>query len=413
MNPEIFSQTGYLSVILWAAALVVFLVYWKKPSLLLCLAALGMTIGGFVCARINSKDYVNLIQLDRSEEMAKMRAQEEARKQALLASRGDEVAQVRFAEDGSDDFLDRAGMDETDLKFYERQGLGTPEWKKNKKERTAGGVKDDSIEAAIGGKKAISAVDASTFEQKKEREPIMMSEKDMIMANRLDTVNLRITLVVMIIGILLVLVDYVRRAIVYGKSSFPLPLPSSWLNALTPIAPILDTKKNDKKAISAEISRIVKRGDSFLLLNDEPSQVEALPESMSKFPLIGGREDLIKVTDEIDDDFIFESLWYGRSSFVVGTEARSEQLLRSLVRQLRKRKDARARVAQTSHVIIGLKSSLSAEQRQDLEELAEVTGFSILVMGGKQSAKKSSKPSKQTPSEKETQTNPEGELLTS
>ena len=118
LNPETFSTIGYLSVILWAAAAVLCLLYWKIPSRILCTVVLALTIVGYFCARINSEEHVNRIQPDRTEELKKQEALEQARQKALLDSRGDEVAQVRFAEDGAGDYLDRAGMDDTDLKYF-------------------------------------------------------------------------------------------------------------------------------------------------------------------------------------------------------------------------------------------------------------------------------------------------------
>ena len=130
-NPEYFSSIGYLGVLLTGGALLLWICYIVKPLRIASLVALGCVVVAFVCARTNSKTHVNRIQPDRSEELAKRVAQEEARKQALLDNRGDEVAQIRFAEDGANDFLDRAGMDDADLKYFESQGgLGEPEWKK-------------------------------------------------------------------------------------------------------------------------------------------------------------------------------------------------------------------------------------------------------------------------------------------
>ena len=406
INPEIFSQIGYLSVILWAAALLLCLVYWKKPSLIICVAVLGMTIGGYTCARINSKNHVNLIQLDRSEEIAKMAALKKAKQQALLDSRGGEVAQIRFAEDGAGDFIDHAGMDDTDLKFFEKQGIEIPEWKKEKKKRSAAGADDDSIEAAIGGEKVISGVEsASTFEEKAGREPILMSEVDMVMANRLDFMNLRIAFYMIFVALLLLLVDYLRRANIYGKSSFVLPLPSSWLNALTPMPAMLSTKKRDQESVRKELNRLAKRGDSFLYLTDDPARANSLPESLTRFPLIGGQEDLIPVTEEVENEFVFESLWYGRSSFVVSSDDRSQQLLNYVVEQLATRKNVRAKVAQTSHVVWDLKNPMSDELKRVIEELAQATGFSILLIGDRSSNKPVTK-TKHQPT-------PQGEPLTS
>lgn len=404
-NPEIFSTIGYLSVICWVVAAVLCLIYWKTPSRLLCTLALGLTIVGFFLARSNSENYVNRIQPDRSEELAKQEALEQARQKALLDSRGDEVAQFRTAEDASGDYLDLAGMDETDLKYFKSQGLGSPGWKKQKKKRSGAGADDDSIEAAIGGDEAIEGVEDDTFIEDEEKKPVVMLAADMVMANRLDLLNLRATLVMLIVGFLVFLLDFIRRANIHGKSSFPLPLPSSWLNALTPMPPLLIVEKRSRESVAKELDRLAKRGDSFIYLTDDPSRARKLPESMLKFPLIGQQEHLIKVTDEIADEFIIESVWYGRSSFVVDSESRSEQVLESFLKLLALRKEARAKVAQTAHIVWDLRSPMSSQTKEDLEKLAQATGFSVLLIGGK--------PSSTSEAESKSQPDPQAEPLTS
>lgn len=399
-NPEIFNVVGYHSVICWVVAVVLCLIYWKMPSRALCLIVLALSIIGFFGARSNSNNYVNLIQLDRSEEIAKQEALEQARQKALLDSRGDEVAQVRFAEDGAGDYLDRAGMDDTDLKYFESQGIDTPGWKKKKKQRSGAGADDGSIESSIGGEDVIEGVEDETFVENEESQPVVMMEEDMVLANRLDLLNLKVTLATLITGILIVLFDYLRRGNIYGESSFPLPLPSSWFNAVTPMPPILIVVKHGEGSLEKELARLVKRGDSFVLLTENLSRTNKLPASMPKFPLIGQHEHLITVTDEIEDEFVFESVWYGRSSFVVDSESRSQQVLESFLKELEIRKDARAKVAQTAHIVWDVRSQMPEHSKQELEKLARSTGFSILLIGGK-------------PSRSNSQTNSQAESLTS
>lgn len=403
-NPEIFNVVGYLSVICWAVAVVLCLIYWKMPSRALCLIVLVLSIIGFFGARSNSNNYVNLIQLDRSEEIAKQEALEQARQKALLDSRGDEVAQVRFAEDGAGDYLDRAGMDDTDLKYFESQGIDTPGWKKKKKQRSGAGADDGSIESSIGGEDVIAGVEDDTFEEDEENKPIIMLQEDMVMANRLDLLNLRATLTMLIIGIVMVIFDYLRRANIYGKSSFPIPLPSCWLNAITPMPSLLAVEQRSRESVHKELFRFAKRGDSFVYLTDDPSRRKKLPASMLKFPLVGKQEHLIPVTSEIEDEFIFESVWYGRSSFVVDSEERSQKVLSAFLNQLTVRRNARAKVAQTAHIVWDVSSPITGDTRQELEKLAQATGFSVLLIGEKSASK---------PAAEKSQPDPQAEPLTS
>ncbi|MBR9760310.1 hypothetical protein GYB43_08340 [bacterium] len=379
-NPEYFSSIGYFGVLLTGGALLLWICYIVKPLRIASLVALGCVVVAFVCARTNSKTHVNRIQPDRSEELAKQVAQEEARKQALLDNRGDEVAQIRFAEDGANDFLDRAGMDDADLKYFESQGgLGEPEWKKEKKTRSGGGG-DDSLESEIGGEGVIGGIQSDEFDADESKEPIIMSEADLVMANRLDLLNLKLTLIFLVVGVGVFLFDYLRRANIYGKASWPLPLPSSLLNALTPMAPLVISKKRCRKSARGELARLVKRGDSFIYLTDDSARAAKLPKSMRRLPFVGGKEELITASAEIDEGFIFETVWYGRSSFVSADPERALTFLNVFQAMLEQRKLSRAKVSQTAHLVWDLQSPMPQKTRADLLKLAVATGFSILIL---------------------------------
>ena len=380
-NWDNFSEIGYLSVLLWLAAILLCLIYWKKPARLIATLALGLSVAAFVCAKINSETYVNHIQLDRSEELAKQAAQEEARQRAIVESRGEEVAQIRFAEDGAGDFLDRAGMDEADLKYFESQGgFGEPAWKQEKKSRSAGGQGDGDLDSEIGGERVIGGIDSGELETEPDRPAVTMVEADLVRANRFDLLNLRIARILIVVALVVVLMDYLRRANLYGKASRPLPLPSSWLNALTPMPGLVVSSKRCRKSARGELARIVRRGDSFIYLTDDPTRASKLPSAMRRFPLLGGNEDLIHVDGEISDAFIFETVWYGRSSFVIDSEARANQALRSFLSELRQRKAGRARVSQTAHIVWDLQTPMPEQTRQLAANLAEATGFSVLIL---------------------------------
>ena len=384
-NPEYFSSIGYLGVLLTGGALLLWICYIVKPLRIASLVALGCVVVAFVCARTNSKTHVNRIQPDRSEELAKRVAQEEARKQALLDNRGDEVAQIRFAEDGANDFLDRAGMDDADLKYFESQGgLGEPEWKKEKKTRSRGGG-DESLESEIGGEGVIGGIQSDEFDADESKEPIIMSEADLVMANRLDLLNLKLTLILLVVGVGVFLFDYLRRANIYGKASRHLPLPSSLLNALTPMAPLVISKKRYRKSALGELARLVKRGDSFIYLTDDSARTAKLPKSMRRLPFVGGKEELITASAEIDEGFIFETVWYGRSSFVSADPERALIFLTVFQVMLEQRKLSRARVSQTAHLVWDLQSPMPRQTRADLLKLAAATGFSILILREKAS----------------------------
>ena len=376
MNSDFFNLAGYISVLLWVIVPILWLVYAiTGPRRLLCPLALVLAIAAVLLAKHNSNNYVNLIQPDRTEDIAAKQAREEASRKALQESLGKDVSDVRFAEDTAGDSLDRAGMDQDDLKYMDAlDSSSSPAWKKDKKSRSSDGADDGSIEAAVGGGNAIKAADSDVIDGMQEDIPVVMNEKDLAMANRLDALNLNIIYLLISFGILMVVIDYLKRANMHGKESFPLPIPSTWLNSLTPLPPVVEHSQ------PADLAKLIKRGDSFVYLSDDKESAAKIPESFPRVSLRKKKVDVLQADGEfgaIDNDFIFETVWFGRSSFVVDSAARSEQLIERFLELLTKRKETRAKLRQSVHVIWDLKKPMPEEQRQKFAMLAKSTGFSL------------------------------------
>jgi hypothetical protein len=378
MNSDFFNLAGYISVLLWVLVPVVWLVYGiTGPRRLLCPIALVLAIAAVMLAKHNSKNYVNLIQPDRTEEIAAQQAREEATRKAALESLGQDVSDVRFAEDTATDSLDRAGLNQDDLKYMDAiTGSSSPAWKNEKKSRSAGGADDGSIEAAVGGGNAIKAANSDVIDEMQEETPVTMNEKDLAMANRLDALNLKIIYCLIALAIVMVIIDYLKRANMHGKESFALPIPSSLLNNLTPLPPVVERPE------PADLAQLIKRGDSFVYLTDNKQSASNVPESFPCIPFSKKRVDVLRANEElatIDNDFIFETLWFGRSSFVVDSAARSEQLVERFIELLIKRKETRAKLKQTVHVIWDIETPMPKQLKENFSMLAKATGFSLYL----------------------------------
>jgi hypothetical protein len=378
MTSDYFNQAGYISVLLWVMVPILWVVYAiTGPRRWLCPIALILAIAALFLAKYNSKNYVNLIQPDRTEEIAAQQAREEASRKALEDMPGRDVSDVRFAEDTANDSLDRAGVKQDDLKYVDKPDqTGTPEWKKGKKGRSTDGADDGSIEAAVGGGNAIEAADSEVIDNMEEAVPLVMLEKDLAMAHRLDALNLKTIYFLIFLGIVMVIIDYLKRANIDGKASFSLPLPSAWINILTPLPPIVEG------TTPADLAVLAKRGDSFVYLTDSKESAAKIPESFSRLSITRPRVDVLRSDSEqgtIDDDFIFETVWFGRSSIVVDSADRSEQLIERFLELLAKRKETRARVRQSVHLVWALKTPMPEVQKQKIALLAKATGFSLFL----------------------------------
>ena len=246
MNWQIFSIFGYLGAALWMSVPLLWLVYWYRQLPRLRYLAIALTLAAFFCAKINSATHVNRIETIPSVALSERGSREEKIRQAALDGRSSEVAQISFAEDGAGEFLDKAGMDEADLKYL---GGGdqsaTPEWKQKKQSRSQDTAKKDSpedkLDAQIGGPQAAAGIDVDIPDDSKKKPPLLMSEADVATAHRLDRWNLGVTRFLVFAAVLLLAVDYLRRANKYAHASLPLSLPSAWLNSFTPMPPVVIT----------------------------------------------------------------------------------------------------------------------------------------------------------------------------
>jgi hypothetical protein len=380
MRLDYFSIWGYLSMVLWLAVPVLWTLHAKRrPRRWLGHIALAVAVAALVFAKINSVRYVGRIEIDTSEQMAKWKAEQNAKLKAAEEARSGDVADIRFAEDTAGDYLDRAGMDEADLKYMDKLHEDVPAWKKQKKQRGESATEDDSLNALIGGKSKPKAVAGSGIDQAEGRSPILMQEKDKAMANRLDSLNLKLIRLLIWMGVLFIMVDYLYRVNSYEDAYFPLPVPSNWVRGLVPAEPLVTRSGKPMRSVLEELAWISRRGDCFVYMSDKPGVADAVPERLPRLP--GGFlcMDVVRVNEHVDDKFVFEALWYGRSSFVVDSSERSMQLLGTFANYLVERKARRARVSQTAHIIWDLSSPLDEEWQADFARLMKATGMSLVI----------------------------------
>ncbi len=383
MNWEIFSPIGYASIALWLCMPLLWLLHLllRRRGWLVYVALL-FGVAAFVAAKINSNSYVNRIQVDRSKQIQEQLDRQELAHQAATSAREEEVAQIRFAEDTKDDFLDKAGMDESDIKYLQSFNEGaTPDWKKEKKQRSAATI-DDSLEAQIGATEEQEGVKSDVLIEEEPLDPILMSDRDKLAADRLDSANLTMIRVMLGLGFVVVVVDYLRRANLYDRSYFPLPLPSSWVDAMTPRDPVTVRTKSPRRKLLNELRVFARRGESFLYITDDQAAAAKASTTVYRLPLRRWPVEVLNVADfngQMDDDFVFETLWYGRNSFVVNSSERGEQLLARFMELMTERRTTRARVTQTVHIVWDIPTPISEETRHRFANLGQATGYSLLL----------------------------------
>ena len=172
MNWEVFSPIGYASLVLmgcvpllWLAHVLIRPRKWLGHVALVCGAA------GLLLATVNSNTYVSRIQVDQTEVVQKQMAARDLARQQAEAERAKDVANITFAEDAAGDRLDKAGLDDTDLAYFESFDEGTPDWKQQKQTRGEDAGEDDDLQAMIGGTTEREGVEVEGMEEAKQRKP--------------------------------------------------------------------------------------------------------------------------------------------------------------------------------------------------------------------------------------------------
>jgi len=340
--------------------------------------ALLIAVVAFAGAKFNSLCYVNLIEQDRSEELAALSKEEEARKKTMEADRAEDIADVRFVEDGGKDYLDVGGMDETDLRLH---GLKGP--KLEKKVRSTSTV-DSSLEGALqssSSEEKEQQLDAEVVEEDVVQ-PIVMSKDNLDLANRLDGLLLSILRGMIFLTIVYLIIDYLRRLNRYEDSYFPLPLPSLIVETLAPVPGVRKWPSAHRRTILKELEELSRRNQPFLYFGDDPQLSQQIPSHHFRLPARRWPIEVLPIHFKghpLHEDFIFEALWYGRSSFYSDNPIEAKDILMHLANLMIERKEARAKTAQTVNLVWNLSAPLSKDIIKLFSLLGPETGFSLVL----------------------------------
>ena len=401
MNWQIFGTIGYLSVALGVGAIAVWLLHWFKQHRFLPYIGLALAVAALVGARHNSSNHVSLVQVDPSIALAKMAEEQRKKEQAMIDARTDEVDNIQFAEDAQGDNLDTAGMDEVDLKYMKAiMGEDEPAWKKEKRQRGDAAEEDDSLESKIGAKTKTEGANVAALEEEQAPDPILLDEASVVLSQRLDLWNLNFTKYLMYLAIVVLIIDYMRRANIYKEALWPVPLPSSWLQSLTPLPVVFHQPEVARRDIASQLAWFTRRGDQWVYFSDRPDEIKDLKTSLGKLAKWPYRLDLIDVDDRTSDEFVMESAWYGRASFICDSDERGIGLLGYCLSQLKHRRITQARAPQNVHLVWDCAEELSQEAFDAFEQRAAVSGVTLYVIPQKT---KDPKPKESDPKEPETE----------
>jgi len=381
MNWQAFSTIGYLSIALGVGALAVWLLHWFRPHRFLPYIGFGLALAALIGARHNSTNHVSLVQVDPSIQLAKMADAQREKEQAMIESRTDQVDNIQFAEDSRGENLDTAGMDEVDLKYMKAIiGEDEPAWKSNKKQRGENAEQDDSLESKIGAKTKTEGAYITALQQEQAPEPILMDEASVVLSQKLDLWNLNFTFYLMILAAVVLMLDYLRRANIYQEAMRPVPLPSSWLQAFTPLPVIFNQPDKARRDITSQLAWFTRRGDQWIYFTDRQDKTEDIRSSLAILKRWPYRLDLIEVDERITNELVMESAWYGRASFICDDSERALSLLGYCLSQLKHRRITRARAPQYVHLVWDCAEELSDQAFEAFKERASHSRMSLYII---------------------------------
>jgi hypothetical protein len=401
-NWNSFGVLGYaaLAVALVVPFVVIYALVRRTKPIVLHVAVLLAVIALFL-AEINSAFHVDRLEPDRSAEVAAAEVRKESRLEAIKEGRGSQVPKIQFAEDAKGDAIDSAGLDESDIKYLEKieeeaAEEKTPEWKRQKKARGTAGSTDDSLEARLdSGDDAPAGVDAGEADPEAVRQPIVVTEAELATAHRVDRLSLAWARLLVLSGLAIIGIDWLRRANDYERAYLPLPLPSTLLEATRPLPAIVVRPRPPRRPIAEELAWLLRRGDSFVYLATGSAAADDVVAKLAGFESRRVRPvQILRVGaggEACSDRFIFESLWYGRCSFVVDDPTWAERLMKDFCIVLKERQATRARTVQTVHVVWDLSAASASPsdpaaflQRwkhvlQAVASLGKRAGFSVFL----------------------------------
>lgn len=380
---SMFGIFGYLSVVLWFT---VPLLWWlhskKRPRRWICHYALLIAFVALLLSELNSRLYVNRIQIDQSEAIAAAQARQAEARQKAEDERADDVAQIRFAEDDRTDFLDMGGLDDADRKYIESMtetdDSAVPAWKRQKRERSSSPADDGSLESELDTTEEAGGVETGLGESGKDA--IVLPENLYMLANRLDGLNLKWVRFLFLLSIGIVIADYLKRGNIVDECYFPLPLPSILYNGMTPLPAICPVSVTGLEDRLADLTSLVRKGETFIYVTGDAEQASAIPDALPRLPKSLALFEVIHVDQDeglIDDQFVFEGAWYNRAAFVIGTTERIESFLGSIYQSLVEYRHTRACVRQNVHIVWDLDVPVSDALHEDVIQLIHASGISI------------------------------------
>ena len=387
-----FGGVGLASVVVWICAVVLMLLFavrWRRSAV--CWSGLALAIVGLALANINSR-FVSEIKIDFSQEL-------------------DEAKQRAAAESPDAEPAVESGISAEAEKARRAEAAPSPPAAPGPKEDDADGANaappkepnsdspdsEPSSEPPPHDYRASGKVERTEGKQVAEKIPIdsvesdeaivinvrMMKNHEVMHANRLDRLNLLCARSTLYLAVFLVIIDYFRRFNSTFECYLPLPLGGRLVDSLFRKSHTVSDSEPDRDW-KAFLERAVRKGETFILFSPSdlwPDQrLSRLPRFLKRVPWRVEKVTTDDHENRFDDEFLFESAWFGRYCFVVVGEGTSVlRRMDSIVESLELRSATRASARRTLNLVWSLTTSIPLETLNRLLPLCEGTNTKLIV----------------------------------
>jgi len=393
---DYFGHIGIASIVAWmvAAALsALFILGWRRSKV--CWAALVVAVAGLVLSRVNSAE-VSAIKIDWSEQLqaARQRAasqttEDEQPRQSDLSDKAQQAKQHEVAE------KDPAAAGDADTSSGTTgSGTAADAQPPQEPDSTGEAAVEEEPRYAYRHRGKVERTEGMKIEEKiliglgSEDRPVeqnvrMMKMDEVMEANRLDRLNLLFARWTLYLAVLLVVLDYFRRFNKTFESYLPLPVGGRLVDSLFSKSHTVCAHRSGSRKWKRFLRRTIRKGETFIYFGSkDPFAGKRLrrlpwfvpvPWSLEKVVCADGRE-------TFDDEFLFESAWFGRYCFVLlGDGPRAVRRIDNLAAFLQLRRETRASAAHTVNVLWDLDTSIPPATLDRLLSLCRETNFKLIL----------------------------------
>lgn len=379
-----FGIVGCASIAVWLASALMAVVFLgsRRRTFWWCLACV-LALLGLVLAKVNSAQ-VSALKIDRTEEDRKAEEERIRRRreqlQSMIEQTQNDPTRIRFAEDTPYDALDLAGKEPDTIDDGSVYAKAVAEQLARK---TYGYRQRGKSKRAEGTKKGSAELQKLAAENAAEQSARKLPEKDVISANRVDSLNLACARAMVVLTICLVLVDYLSHFNRTFSTVMPLPLAGPWMDAFSPKRHTTLITGDSFGVLGDLLSRAFKKGESFIYFGPH----DPVPETLTRFSPVrrGFRRCVRKLTFDSDHrpggpDLVLESAWHGRNCVAVYSREHADIFVEYLVWCfLDTRSKTRARARRTMIVVWDFDTPMELGTLQRLAFLCRKTNCKLVL----------------------------------